>query len=103
YAGAPGNMKGWIEEDRPLRADLMEPIMDPMVDEMEELMIALVIDAEEDLAMLFSDDDDFSDNDLEGYEDDEASWEAHEEWLMAPVTPTSIPDVPLPSTYKVGG
>ncbi|GKF80264.1 hypothetical protein Tco_0238866, partial [Tanacetum coccineum] len=103
YARAPVNMNEWIKEDGTLKADLMEPIVDPVVDEMEEQMIALVIDVEEELAMLFGDDDDFSDNDLEGYEDDEAGWEAHEEWLMAPVTPPSMPVVPPSSTYKVGG
>ncbi|GKG12675.1 hypothetical protein Tco_0346912, partial [Tanacetum coccineum] len=81
----------------------MEPIVDPVVDEIEEQMIALVIDAEEDLAMLLGYDDDFSDYDLEGLEDDEAGWEAHEEWLMAPIKPPPMPIVPPSSTYEVGG
>ncbi|GKE51931.1 hypothetical protein Tco_1487087, partial [Tanacetum coccineum] len=69
---------------------------------MEEQVIAQVIDVEEDIAMLF-DDDDFSDEDSEGFEDDEEVWEVNEEWLMDPVTPPLMPVVPPPSTYEVGG
>ncbi|GKA33730.1 hypothetical protein Tco_0720159 [Tanacetum coccineum] len=57
---------------------------------------------EEDIAMLFGDDD-FSDDDSEGFEDEEEVWEVNEEWLMAPVTPPPMPVVPPPSTYEVGG
>nr|GEZ36260.1 hypothetical protein [Tanacetum cinerariifolium] len=42
---------------------------------------------EEDLAVLFGEDDDFE-NDSKGVDEEEA-WEVNEEWLMAPVTPTS--------------
>nr|GEW56515.1 MAK10-like protein [Tanacetum cinerariifolium] len=65
-------------------------------------MVALVVDMKEDLAMLFGDDD-FSDDDFEGFTDDEEVWEVNKEWLMAPVTPPLMPDIPLPSTYEVGG
>ncbi|GJV85539.1 hypothetical protein Tco_1525437 [Tanacetum coccineum] len=113
YAGNPNNNNGWIEADVPLlgelgaKADelmvvpLVDEIAEPMV-EMEEQMIALVIDMEEDIAMLFGDGD-FSDDDFEGFKDEEEVWEVNEEWLMAPVTPPLMPAVPPPSTYKVGG
>ncbi|GKF77933.1 hypothetical protein Tco_0230403 [Tanacetum coccineum] len=52
--------------------------------------------------MLF-DDGDFSDDDSEGFKDEDEVWEVNEEWLMAPVTPPSMPVVPPPSTYEVGG
>ncbi|GJW95394.1 hypothetical protein Tco_0175066 [Tanacetum coccineum] len=56
---------------------------------------------DEDIAMLFSDDD-FEDDDSEGFDEDEV-WEVNEEWLMAPVTPPPMPAVPPPSVYEVGG
>ncbi|GJZ30495.1 hypothetical protein Tco_0575542 [Tanacetum coccineum] len=93
----------------PLGAEVAEPLVDPVIDELaesiieiEEQMVALVVDMEGDLAMLFGDDD-FSDDDSEGFEDDEEVWEVNEEWLMAPVTPPPMPVMPLPSTYEVGG
>nr|GFC91533.1 hypothetical protein [Tanacetum cinerariifolium] len=52
--------------------------------------------------MLFGDGD-FSDDDSKGFEDEEEVWEVNEEWLMVPVTPPSMPVVPPPSTYEVGG
>ncbi|GJY83128.1 hypothetical protein Tco_0496504 [Tanacetum coccineum] len=81
YDGNPDNNNGWIEADVPLLgelgAEVDEPMVGPVVDEiaepiveMEEQVIALVIDVEEDIAMLFGDDD-FSDDDSEGFEDDE--------------------------------
>ncbi|GJU51015.1 hypothetical protein Tco_1220570 [Tanacetum coccineum] len=54
------------------------------------------------LSQLFGDDD-FSDDDSEGFEDEEEVWEVNEEWLMAPVTPPLMPVMPPPSTYEVGG
>ncbi|GJU30065.1 hypothetical protein Tco_1173654 [Tanacetum coccineum] len=71
----------WIEADVPLLGELGaeadEPMVGPIVDEiaepiveMEEQVIAPVIDMEEDIAMLFGDDD-FSDDDLEGFEGEE--------------------------------
>nr|GFA70594.1 hypothetical protein [Tanacetum cinerariifolium]GFA70647.1 hypothetical protein [Tanacetum cinerariifolium] len=92
YAGNPNNMNGWIEADMPLLGELVEMgeplgvkadelMVDPVVDEVvelivegEEQMVALVIDMEEDLAMLFGDDD-FSNDEFEGFEDDEEVWE----------------------------
>ncbi|GJY89608.1 hypothetical protein Tco_0504804 [Tanacetum coccineum] len=81
----------------PLVGEIAEPIV-----EMEEQVIALVIDMEEDIAMLFGDGD-FSDDDSKGFEDEEEVWEVNEEWLMAPVTPPPMPIVPPSSTYEVGG
>nr|GEV85409.1 hypothetical protein [Tanacetum cinerariifolium] len=93
YAGNPNNNNGWINVDIPLLGELGvvadEQMVGLIVDEiakliveMEEQMIAPVIDAEENIAMLFGDDD-FSDDDSEGVE--EEVWEVNEEWLMAPL------------------
>ncbi|GJR64642.1 hypothetical protein Tco_0010707 [Tanacetum coccineum] len=113
YAGNPNNNNGWIEADVPLLGELGvvadEPMVSPLVDEIvesivevEEQVIALVIDIEEDIAMLFGDGD-FSDDDSEGLENKEEVWEVNEEWLMAPITPPPMPVLPPPSTYEVGG
>nr|GFB21346.1 hypothetical protein [Tanacetum cinerariifolium] len=113
YAGNPNNNNGWIEADVPflgeMGADVDEPMIDPVIYEVvepipeeEEQVIAEVIDVEEDIAMLF-DDDDFSNDDSEGFEDDVEVWEVNEEWLMAPITPPLMLVVPLPGTYEVGG
>ncbi|GJX21151.1 hypothetical protein Tco_0223828 [Tanacetum coccineum] len=101
YDGNPNNMNGWIEADVPLLGDLGE-ITEPIV-EVEEQMVTLVMDVEEDLAVLFGNDDDSGDDDSEGPEDDEEDWEIDEEWLMAPVTPPPMPVMPSPSTFEVGG
>nr|GEU90121.1 hypothetical protein [Tanacetum cinerariifolium] len=113
YAGNTNNNIGWIEADVPLLeelgAEVDELMIDPVIDEVaepiakgEEQVIALVIDVEEDIAMLFGDDD-FSDDDSEGFEGGDEVWEVNEEWLMAPVTPPPMPVEPLPSTYEVRG
>ncbi|GKD86472.1 hypothetical protein Tco_1357626, partial [Tanacetum coccineum] len=84
----PNNMNGCIEADvsllgemgEPLGAEVDEPMVDLVIDELakpideaEEQVIAPVIDVEEDIAMLFRDDN-FSDDDSEGFEDDEEDW-----------------------------
>ncbi|GJS55463.1 hypothetical protein Tco_0628825 [Tanacetum coccineum] len=113
YADYPNNNNGWIEADVPLLGELgavtNEPMVGPLVGgiaepmvEMEEQVIAPMIDMEEDIAMLFGDVD-FSDDDSEGFEDEEEVWEVDKEWLMAPVTPPTMSVVPPPSTYEVGG
>nr|GEU42758.1 hypothetical protein [Tanacetum cinerariifolium] len=84
---------------------MVDPVIDEVAElmvEVEEQMVALVVDMKEDLAMLFGNDD-FSDDDFKGFEDDEEVWELNEEWLTAPVTLPLMPDIPTPSTYKVGG
>ncbi|GKG08543.1 hypothetical protein Tco_0334375 [Tanacetum coccineum] len=68
---------------------------------MEEQATALVIYMEEDIAMLFGDGD-FSDDDSERFDDEEEVWEVNKEWLMAPITPPSMPVVPPLSVYEVG-
>ncbi|GKB03972.1 hypothetical protein Tco_0832115 [Tanacetum coccineum] len=81
YAGNPNNNNGWIEADVSLLGELGaeadEPMVGPVVGkivepivEMEEQVIAPVIDIEEDIAMLFGDDD-FGDDNSEGFKDEE--------------------------------
>ncbi|GJU91744.1 hypothetical protein Tco_1304167, partial [Tanacetum coccineum] len=88
YAGNPNNNNGWIEADVPLLRELGavadEPMVGPLVDEIvesiveaEEQVIALVVDMDEDIAMLFGDDD-FRDDDSEGFNEEEV-WEVNEE------------------------
>ncbi|GKC07248.1 hypothetical protein Tco_0998858 [Tanacetum coccineum] len=112
YASNPNNNNGWIEADVPLFGELGvvadEPVVGPIVDEIaepivqaEDQMIAPVVGMDEDIAMLFGDDD-FEDDDSEGFDEEEA-WEVDEEWLMAPATPSPMLVVPPPSVYKVGG
>nr|GEW63859.1 hypothetical protein [Tanacetum cinerariifolium] len=121
YAGNLNNTNGWIETDvlllgelgemgEPLGAEIDEPLVDPVIDELvkpivevKEQMVALVMDIEEDVAMLFEVEDDSSDDYFEGHEGDEEVWEVDEEWLMEPVTPPSMPVMPPPSTYREGG
>ncbi|GKF66011.1 hypothetical protein Tco_0192528 [Tanacetum coccineum] len=80
---------------------VIDEIAEPIV-EVEEQMVAPVMDVEEDLAVLFSDDDS-GDDDSEGPKDLEEVWEVNEEWLMTPVTPPPMLVMPPPSTYEVGG
>ncbi|GKC28946.1 hypothetical protein Tco_1036240 [Tanacetum coccineum] len=112
YAGNPNNNNGWIEADVPLLGELGvvadEPMVSPIVDEIaepiveaEEQVIAPVVDMDEDIAMLFGDDD-FEDDDSEGFHKEEVS-EVNEEWLMAPVTPPPMQAMPSSSVYEVGG
>ncbi|GJY35545.1 hypothetical protein Tco_0420923 [Tanacetum coccineum] len=100
YAGNPNNNNGWIEADVPLLGELgvvadelmvgliVDEIVKPIV-EAEEQVIAPVVDMDEDIAMLFGDDD-FEDDDSEGFDEEEV-WEVNEEWLMAPATPPPMP------------
>ncbi|GJY11097.1 hypothetical protein Tco_0379282 [Tanacetum coccineum] len=53
--------------------------------EAEEQVVAPVVDMNEDITMLFGDDD-FEDDDSEGFDEEEV-WEVNEEWQMAPATP----------------
>ncbi|GJT33559.1 hypothetical protein Tco_0923978 [Tanacetum coccineum] len=89
-----------VVADEPI-GPLVDEMAEPIV-EAEEQVIASVIDMEEDIAMLFGDGD-FSDDDSEGFKNEEDVWEVNEEWLIAPVTPPPMLMVPSPSTYEVGG
>ncbi|GKE51189.1 hypothetical protein Tco_1486345 [Tanacetum coccineum] len=112
YAGNPNNNNGWIEADVPLLVELevvadepmvglmVEEVVEP-VDEVEEQMITPVVDMDEDIAMLFGDDD-FEDDASEGIDEEEV-WEVNEEWLMAPVTPPPMLEVGGPSTAAAEG
>nr|GEV27551.1 hypothetical protein [Tanacetum cinerariifolium] len=104
YARNPNN-NGRIKADVPLLGELGvvsdEPMVGPLVDEIaepiveaEEQVIAPVVDMDEDMAMLFGDDD-FSDEDSERVKEEEV-WDMNEEWLMAPVTPLLLSP---PSTW----
>ncbi|GKF90451.1 hypothetical protein Tco_0274152, partial [Tanacetum coccineum] len=95
YAGNPNN-NGWIEADVPLLGELGvvadEPMVGPIVDEIaepiveaEEQVIASVVDMDEDIAMLFGDDD-FEDDDSEGFDEEEV-WESF---------PLPAPGLPIP-------
>nr|GEW75148.1 hypothetical protein [Tanacetum cinerariifolium] len=106
YAGNPNNNNGWIEADVPLLGELgaeaVETIVSPVVNEiakpileMDEQVIALVIDVEGDIAMLFGY------GNSERFKDDEEVSEVNEEWLMAPVTPPPMLVVPLSRTYEL--
>ncbi|GJV65953.1 hypothetical protein Tco_1476781 [Tanacetum coccineum] len=82
YACNPNNTNGYIEADvplleelgEPLGAEVNKPMVNPMIDKIAEPVAAPVV--------------------IE---------EVNEEWLMTPVTPPSMPVMPLPSTYEVGG
>nr|GEY15492.1 hypothetical protein [Tanacetum cinerariifolium] len=117
YAGNPNNNNGWIEVDVPLlgeiRAVADEPMVGPIVNEIaepvdkaEEQVIALVVGMDEDIAMLFGDDDfeedNFSDEDSEGVEEDEppSIYEVRGPSTAAaegPSFPLSSPGLPIPS------
>nr|GEX52018.1 retrovirus-related Pol polyprotein from transposon TNT 1-94 [Tanacetum cinerariifolium] len=119
YAGNSNNNNGWLEADDYLLGELkamgaIEEVAKPVAEAEEKQVITLAVDMEEgqmdvlmiymeeDLAMLFGEDDDFKDDDSEGFDEEEA-WEVNEEWLMAPVTPPSVPSGQPPSVYEVGG
>ncbi|GKB87704.1 hypothetical protein Tco_0959976 [Tanacetum coccineum] len=81
YAGNPNNNNGWIKADMPLLGGLGvvadEPMVGLLVDEIveriveaEEQVIALVVDMDKDIAMMFGDDD-FEDDDSEGFDEEE--------------------------------
>nr|GFA93065.1 hypothetical protein [Tanacetum cinerariifolium] len=110
YAGNSNNNNGWLEADDYLLGELkamanelmavlaIEEVAEPVAEAKEE---------QEDLAVLFGEDDDFedddfSDDDSEGVEEEKV-WEVNKEWLMDPVTPPPVPAVQPPSVYEVGG
>ncbi|GJS13141.1 hypothetical protein Tco_0407613 [Tanacetum coccineum] len=118
-----GELKAMVDEQMVVHAvdEIVEQMVMPAVEEVvelvvgaeEEQVIALVVDVvegqmdapmidmEEDLAVLFGDDD-FEDDALDGFSEEEV-WEVNEDWLMAPTTPPPVLAVPPPSIYEVGG
>ncbi|GJY50672.1 hypothetical protein Tco_0441519 [Tanacetum coccineum] len=91
-----------IEEvAKPVVKSEEEQVIAPVVDVVEGQMDVPMMDIEEDLAMLFSDDD-FGDDASDGFSEEEV-WEVNEDWLMAPTTPPPVLMVPPPSVYEVGG
>ncbi|GJU63593.1 hypothetical protein Tco_1245428 [Tanacetum coccineum] len=125
YAGNPNNNNGWLAADDYLLGELeamvdeqmvvpaVEEVAEPVVEAEEEQVIAPVVDVvegpmdapmmdmEEDLTVLFGDDD-FEDDTSDGFGEEEV-WEVNEDWLMAPTTPPPVLAVPPPSVYEVGG
>ncbi|GKC43899.1 hypothetical protein Tco_1061621 [Tanacetum coccineum] len=101
YAGNPNNNNGWLATDDYLLGELEAMVIAPVVDVVEEKMDAPMMDMEEDLAVLFGDDD-FEDDASDGFGEEEV-WEVNEDWLMAPSTPPPVLVVPPPSVYEVGG
>nr|GEU57148.1 hypothetical protein [Tanacetum cinerariifolium] len=110
YVSNLNNTNGWIkayvpllgELGEPLGAEVDKPLVDPVIDELaepivkvKEQMVAPMMDMEEDLAMLFGDDD-FRYDGLDDEEDDKEVWDMDEDWLMAPVTPPLMPVMPPP-------
>ncbi|GJS07709.1 hypothetical protein Tco_0364505 [Tanacetum coccineum] len=77
-----------------------EQVIAPVVDVVEGQMDAPMMDMEENLAVLFSDDD-FGDDALDGF-GEEGVWEVNEDWLMAPTIPPAVLAVPPPSVNEVG-
>nr|GEY32230.1 hypothetical protein [Tanacetum cinerariifolium] len=69
---------------------LVDEIAEPIV-EAKEQVIASVIDMDEDIAMLFGDDD-LEDDDSKGFDEEGEVWEVNEERLMAPVSDDKVAD-----------
>ncbi|GKD96449.1 hypothetical protein Tco_1380346, partial [Tanacetum coccineum] len=94
----------WARCASPKELRWIGPMVDedaePVAEVEVEQVIAPVVGIDEDIAMLFGDDD-FEDDASEGF-DDEDVWEVNEEWLMAPVTPPPMLAVP-PITPRVLG
>ncbi|GJR75459.1 hypothetical protein Tco_0087824 [Tanacetum coccineum] len=57
------------QADEPMVGPIVDEIAEPIV-EAEEQVIASVVDVDEDIAMLFGDDD-FEDDDSEGFDEEE--------------------------------
>ncbi|GJX27039.1 hypothetical protein Tco_0233335 [Tanacetum coccineum] len=115
YAGNPNNNNGWLAADDYLLGELEamvdEQMVVPAVDEIAEQMVVpaveevaepvVGVEEEQDLAVLFGDDD-FEDDASDGFGEEEV-WEVMKDWLMAPTTPPPVLAVPPPSVYEVGG
>ncbi|GJZ74490.1 hypothetical protein Tco_0638955 [Tanacetum coccineum] len=91
-----------IEEiAKPVAVAEEEHVIALVVDVAEGQMDAPMMDIEEDLAVIFGDEDfedDTSDEDSE-----EEVWAMNKDWLMALTTPPPVLAVPSLSVYEVGG
>nr|GEW61430.1 hypothetical protein [Tanacetum cinerariifolium] len=101
YVGNPKNNNGWLEADDHLLGEIEAMVGKPTVVPAIEEVAEPVAEAEEE-HVITPTDDDFEDDDSNGFDEEEA-WEVNEEWLMAPFTPPLVPAVQPPSVYKVGG
>nr|GEW68679.1 hypothetical protein [Tanacetum cinerariifolium] len=69
-----------------------------MVD--EQMVVPTIEEVAEPVAEVEEEqDDEFEDDDSKGFDEEEA-WEVNKEWLMAPVTPPSVPAGKPPSVYE---
>nr|GEU69334.1 putative reverse transcriptase domain-containing protein [Tanacetum cinerariifolium] len=102
------SIKDWASPKTPteIRQFIDQLMVGPFVDEItepivvaEEQEITFVVDMDEDIAMLFGDDD-FEDDESEVFDEEEV-WEVIAEWLMAHVTPPLMPAVPQSSIYEL--
>nr|GEW30158.1 hypothetical protein [Tanacetum cinerariifolium] len=102
HAGNLNNNNMWLEEDDYLLGELEAIANEPMVVPAIEEVAEPVAEAkeEQDLAALFGEDDDLSDDDSEGVKEEEV-WEVNKEWLMASITPPSVPAMQPSSVYEV--
>ncbi|GJT26072.1 hypothetical protein Tco_0906347 [Tanacetum coccineum] len=85
-----------VVADESMVGPIMDEIAEPIV-EAEEQMIATVVDIDEDLAMLFGDDE-FEDDDSEGFDEEEV-WEVNEESTVVAEGqsfPLPAPGLPIP-------
>ncbi|GKG36491.1 hypothetical protein Tco_0444169, partial [Tanacetum coccineum] len=78
-----------------------EQVIAPVVDAVEGQMDALMMNMEEDSAVMFGDDD-FEDDASDRFGEEEVC-EVNKDWLMALTTPPLVLTVPPPSIYEVGG
>ncbi|GKC62289.1 hypothetical protein Tco_1094887 [Tanacetum coccineum] len=122
YAGNPNNNNnGWIKADEYLLGELEamadEPMIDPIIDEVAEpvaeakveQVIAPVVNMDEDIAMLFGNDE-FEDDASEGFDEDESPsvYEVGGPSTVVaegPSFPFPAPGLPVPSSvieYRLG-
>nr|GEV38775.1 hypothetical protein [Tanacetum cinerariifolium] len=107
YAGNPNNNNGWFEADDYLLVELEAMANEPMAVPAIEEATELVAEAEEEQVVAPIVDMEGADgSSSDGYGGGLGRievWEVNEEWLMAPVTPPSVPAMQPPSVYEVGG
>nr|GEZ40207.1 hypothetical protein [Tanacetum cinerariifolium] len=82
---APALLPGYAGVTEPVAEAEEEQVIAPVVDIEEGQIDVLMIDMEEKLVMLFGEDDDFEDDDSEGFDEEEA-WEVSDAEVAASVT-----------------